>query len=807
MGRIATALNNNWQFALTDSVNRRPQADGWSAVSLPHDWVVNRPMSEDADWGVCMAFRQWKGVGWYRTTVEVGETNAARRYWLDVDGAQECATVWVNGAEVGYQAYGYTPFRLEVTNAVKVGANEILVRLDFTQAPTDRWYSGSGLTRTITWIETAERCVDERNVVIRQGVDPETREAALTVDSGYALDADEVLRIKLLDADGLVVASANVDAETAVSKERNAVAEFVVHDAHLWSADTPYLYTLELSLANKNSQGDPIDSVSQRIGLRDVEFNPDEGMLINGRKTIFKGVCLHQDYACVGAATTKDLWRERLVKLKRMGCNGLRLAHHIHPREMMDLADEMGFYVYEEPFDKWHSGHYLRFFDEGWKSDLDAMFQRDRNRPSVVMWGVGNEIEDQGKKPMLALLRQLVDEAHRMDPTRPVGCAMNPHFQYDDVEYGDREDMETVFNEAPKTGEITDPADRVERIKRIADITDIAVLNYAEQWYDRVREAVPDKPIFGSETYQWFMGHDEQLQNYTQSNPQLVPLREDRRYVIGGAIWSGYDYLGESMGWPSKGWSAAPLRSNGVARFSYDILRSYWTDEPMVSFAVLDYTLPDEMVKEHWGLPPYVKHWDFPQFTKALIPYAVASNCDEVRIWVNGKRYYVPCPSDCPNRLVTGYLPWAPGVVMVEGVSNGEVTCRDVTHTPVGPVAGLVFESDCPDACRDGSVLAGVGVPARRGYEQLFTVRSVDANGNLVFRSNARIEFAVYGSAHIVAVDNGNLVNDEPYAAEDVTSHRGRASVLVRFDGVPGRVDVVARCGDASAAQLECEVR
>ena len=169
--------------------------------------------------------------------------------------------------------------------------------------------------------------------------------------------------------------------------------------------------------------------------------------------------------------------------------------------------------------------------------------------------------------------------------------------------------------------------------------------------------------------------------------------------------------------------------------------------------------------------------------------------------------YYVPRPSECPNRLVTGYLPWAPGDVVVEGVNNGEVVCREVTRTPVGSVAGLIFEPGGLDACRDDAVLASVDVPARRGYERLFTVRTVDADGNPVFRSSARIEFSVYGSARIVAVDNGNLMNDEPYDAERVTSHQGRASVLVRFGGVPGRVDVVARCDDAAAAQLECEVR
>ncbi|KAB8295629.1 sugar-binding domain-containing protein [Bifidobacterium avesanii] len=775
--RTEAILARDWRFALTASPDEHPTDDAWRTVDLPHDWVINRPVSPDAPWGACMAFRQWEGVGWYAKTVTLPVKGHGRRYWLDFDGVQECATVYVNGCRVGYQGYGYTPFRLEVTDAVREGCNEILVRADFTQSPTDRWYSGAGIVRTARWIETPARCLDERDVVVRQHVDPELRRASLSVDPGLPGPA----AIQLRDDGDAVVALARRD-------DGDDPLDITVPDAHLWSAEHPYLYKLTVSLPDSG------DAVSMRLGLRDVAFDADRGMLVNGVKTIFKGVCLHQDIAPVGAAATPELWRARLEYLKRMGCNGLRLAHHMFAREFLDLADAMGFYVYSEPFDKWRSGHYLRFFETDWRHDLDAMFRRDRNRPSVVMWGVGNEVEDQGKWPMVATLRQLVDEAHRMDPTRPIGCAMNPHFQYDDADYGDRNDMDTVFNEAPKTGEITDPAERVEHIKRIADVTDVIVMNYAEQWYGRVREAVPGKPIFGSETYQWFMGHDEQLQNFTQDNPQLVPWRNDRQWVIGGAIWSGYDYLGESMGWPSKGWSAAPLRTNGVERFSFDLLRSYWTDEPMVSFAVLDYSLPDEMVKEHWDMPPYVRHWDFSQFRRALIPYAIASNCEEVRVYVNGKRFYVPSPAQCPNRLITGYLPWAPGEVVVEGLNNGTVACRDVVRTP-GRAAQLVWWTDSPSA-----------LPARRGYCVALTACVADDDGNEVFRAEPEVGFSVSGPASIVAVDNGDLTNDEPYDGHTVTAHQGKASVFLRLNGQAGRVEITAKSNNFNDSRWEISV-
>ena len=184
------------------------------------------------------------------------------------------------------------------------------------------------------------------------------------------------------------------------------------------------------------------------------------------------------------------------------------------------------------------------------------------------------------------------------------------------------------------------------------------------------------------------------MQNFTNANPNLVPFEKD--YCIGGMIWTGYDYLGESAGYPAKGWSGALLRTNNERRPGYYILQSYWSGKPMVHFSVMDYSLADEVVKEHWDSPPYADHWHFPQFRKALIPYIVASNCDEAELYLNGKRFVLPKPSDCPNRLITGFLPWQPGTVRVVGYRAGEAVCEHVTVTP-GPTARLAFSRPDPE--------------------------------------------------------------------------------------------------------------
>ena len=267
------------------------------------------------------------------------------------------------------------------------------------------------------------------------------------------------------------------------------------------------------------------------------------------------------------------------------------------------------------------------------------------------------------------------------------------------------------------------------------------------------------------------------MQNYTQQNPSLVPLKYP--YCIGSMIWTGYDYLGESMGYPSKGWSGAMLRTNGVKRPSYYMLQSYWSKEPMVHFAVVDYSLQDEMVKEHWDTPPFADHWHFPQFYKALIPYMIASNCDEVALYVNDKRYYLPSPKACPNSIITGYLPYQSGIVRVEGYNKGEKVCTHRLETPDVAIK-LQFEQSIYE------------VKAECGYEMLLTVQAVDYENRPCFRESSQIRFYIEGAAEIIGVDNGNLMSHEPYHHQAIHMYHGVASVMIRLSTVEGRVVVGA---------------
>lgn len=758
MPRLECEIMTGWEFALD-----KPEEKNFHPVTLPHDWAISAPFHKAMNQGAAQGYRDRWGKGWYRKKVYLSEKKEGYRYYLDFGAIYENCTVWVNDRNVGGRKYGYSSFRLDITDSVAVGNNRIFIEVDNTVSPVDRWYSGCGIYRTVKWLEVEEAHLDERDVVVH--TDIKEKAASVYIDAGVSMPVKSALKLWKKNQDD------DVSVET---QSENGKISFHIENAKLWSAETPNLYLLTIWLMDGDREA---DKVELRIGIREIIMVENQGMYVNGEKVLLKGVCLHQEVGCRGIAAKKEIWKERLLKLKEMGCNCIRAAHHTHSVEFLDLCDELGFYVYEECFDKWTGGLYGRYFETQWRQDVEAMVKRDRNRACIFIWGVGNEVENQAQDSMLKILKMLKDYVLVMDSTRPVTYAMNPHFKRkSEVDISKIEDIQQFVDEEDDT-EIYDARERVERIKRIAEIVDVISCNYQEQWYSLIHEIIPDKLILGTEIYQYFMGHYDQLQNFTNNNPSLAPYGKD--YCIGGMIWTGYDYLGESMGYPAKGWSGALIRTNLECRPSYYIMQSYWSKQPMVHFSVMDYSLADEGVKEHWDIPMYADHWHFPQFHKAVIPYIISSNCDDVKLYLNDKQYYVPSPLDCPNHVISGFLPYQPGTVKVVGYLGGAEVCSHVTVTPDIAVK-LEFEQET------------VRIPAKEGYEMLLTVRAKDERGTPYFRESSLVRFRVEGPVKILAVDSGNIMSSEPYHEEFIHMYHGCASVLVALTGDQGRAVVWA---------------
>lgn len=767
MTRREAAIMTDWEFTLKEPLDQH-----FAPVHLPHDWAIHAPVIKDMKQGEAQGFRDRWGVGWYRKRLAIPAITEGHVYHLHFDGVYENSTVWVNGVEAGGRKYGYSPFTLDITGLIHEGENLLLVKVDNTSFPADRWYSGAGIYRTVKLVELNRSHLKPEEIQVKTAV--QGNHATVTIATGVS---------------SLVKATVSNGQARFAGESDNGVIGVEIPDVKLWSPETPHLYRVELSLYEG---GEVADTYSLRIGIREIELIPDKGMFINGKPVKIKGLCIHQDAGCLGVAVTPEIWRDRLVKFKEIGCNAIRTAHHMFAPEILDICDELGLLVYEEPFDKWVGGLYRRYFETEWQKDLECMVKRDRNRACIFMWGVGNEVEYQGQESMLAILRMLKEHLLTLDDTRPVSYAMNPHFKYEsNADLSKVKDIQQFVDEVSDT-EIYKLEDRIERIRRIAEIVDVISCNYQEQWYPAIHEAVPGKLILGTETYQYFRGHPDQMQNFSEDVPWMDVEKHD--YVIGGMLWTGIDYLGESMGYPAKGWAGSLFWTNNERKPLSYLYESYWSDKPMVYMAVLDYSLADEGVKEHWDAPRYASHWNFPQFHKTVLPYMIATNCEEATMELNGKLLHIKKPSDFPNRMITGYLPYLPGTVVVKGWIGGQEVCRYTLQT-AGPAVQLAFDAE------------EISVNAADVVHKLFTARAKDAEGVPVFRESAKVTFRVAGPAGIAGVDNGDLSSSEPYNSTWMHLYRGQVSTVLRFTGEAGRVVLSAEAEGMYSAQLIIHVK
>lgn len=753
-------LNDGWFFSF-----KGREDEDFCSVNLPHDWAICSNFDKTMKEGASQGFRNRLSVGWYRRTIFLPEKNEKNSYLLEFGGIYEDSTVWINGIMAGGRKFGYSSFTLDVTKLLKKGENLIEIKADCSGYPLDRWYSGAGIYRTVKFMEVEKIHFDMSEIFVKSRIEGD--KAFVTVEHG----------LKDRNVTGLLYYDEKL---IASGENTEGIWKFEVEHPNLWSAETPDLYELVLSLKDGQRIA---DQIRMRIGLREIHMLPQKGMFVNGKKIRLKGVCLHQDVGCMGVAAKKEIYRQRLLALKEAGCNAIRAAHHIYSTEFLDLCDELGFYVYEECFDKWHGGHYGLFFDSEWKKDVETMIKRDRNHACIFIWGIGNEVENQAQRSMLKTLKMLAEYVKQMDSTRPLTYAMNPHFKYEsDVDILQVKDIQKYVDEVSDT-EIYDNAERVECIAKIAEYVDVISCNYQEQWYNLIHERIPEKLILGTEVYQYFMGNPEQLQNFTERNPSLFSEQLD--YVIGSFIWTGIDYLGESMGYPSKGWSGSLIQTNGKRKPGYYIMQSYWSHEPMVRFMVMDYSMTDEAVKEHWDIPMLAEHWHFPQFHRAVIPYMIASNCEEIQLYLNGKQFMISKPSECKNRLVTGFLPYQPGEVRVIGYKEGKEVCSHTVVTPEIAVklkfAGEAWTFQTPKI-----------LPAEKGYQLQLSVKAYDKQDHPCCRESARVSFRIEGPAEILAVDAGDLMSHEVYQNNRIHMYRGQASVMIGLTGEAGRVCVYA---------------
>jgi len=728
--REVIPFDAGWRFQLgDDAAAKEPAFDdaGWRALDLPHDWSIEgafvAPPEGDKDTGY---FRH--GIGWYRKSFTLPPATAGQKIVVEFDGVYMNSDVWINGQLLGRRPYGFIGFRYDLTQFLKTDGtpNVLAVRVDDSAEPALRWYAGAGIYRHVRLIATgythfrldggvrvttpqvsADAAIVETDVVIDANFFTEEERQAWLKDAWKVkpVRRELVLRSSVLAPDGAEIAStASTLTLTSMRSGQRASQWLTVPQPRLWSDRTPELYRVRCTLS---LDGRALDETTTTFGIRQLTFDPDRGLLVNGQPTKLKGVCLHQDAGSFGNAVPAGVWAWRLARLKEMGCNAIRPSHHPFAPDFYDLCDQLGLYVFDEAFDEWtrdwtHNytentrgkskyGYHL-YFPQWHETDLRAMLRRDRNHPSVVLYSIGNEIPDQFNDDGWKLARELVAICHEEDPTRLATSACDQSHVSSRNGFMDQLDL-GGYN-------------YIDRL-------------YAEKTYAPEHERFPHRLMLGTET-------SNQVHNW-------LGVR-DHDYVIGEFIWTGIDYLGESHAFPRRGATAGFLDLAGGKKAEFFRRAAYWREDPVLQLSVLTGEKPDR----EWRAAPALLKWNWP--AGAPLTVRAVTNCDEVELFLNDHslgRHAVSHDVYASDWTVS----YAPGVLSAVAYRSGQKAAASELRT-----AGAAARVQ----------ITPLAVPVA-GDLALYEITLVDAAGLTIADATPAVTVQVDGAGRLIGLDTGDL--------------------------------------------------
>lgn len=789
--QVAARMNSNfdddWKFIKGDPENAsRPDFNdkAWRTLDLPHDWSNEIEVDEKATAGGSGGYAA-TGTGWYRKHFSVTRNDLSMNNIILFDGVYMNSDVWLNGIHLGKYPFGYNSFYYNINTALRAGENVIAVRVDNSNQPASRWYSGSGIYRHVWMIRTSRIHFAQWGIYVTT---PEiNKEYAVVVaqvefENATNKGQDVVLSTTVVDDKGNSAGQAEVTRRLEPGSMETVDQKINISEPELWQTDDPKMYSLITRLM---VGGMVVDEIKTPFGIRSIEYDINNGFILNGKSVKMNGVCLHHDAGCVGAAVPQGVWRRRLEVLKDMGCNAIRTAHNPVAPEFLDLCDEMGFLVMDEIFDEWKIGKvqygYNQYFDEWADRDVVSFIRRDRNHPSVVMWSAGNEIREQPREGGELVLQRLLEIFHSEDPTRPVtvGC--------DNIAADDN------------------PA-RMEFL----NLLDIVGYNYVDRWHER-RELFysidrydhPGWKMVGTESvsngglrgdynfgrdslvinpnYNTRMIRAEQLWKFVSMNP----------YVIGDFMWTGIDYLGESR-WPSKHASSGVIDICGFPKDGFYFYQSQWTSEPMIHI---------------------FPHWNWEGMEGKVIPVIAYSNCDAVELFVNGKSYgekRLEFPRqgnsgswaryDLPQKFATTAdlhlswdVPYEAGTVKAVGKKNGMIVFTETIETTGKPYA-IRLIVDKNDIRADNQDVAHI------------RVEIVDSRGNIVPTADNLVNYRISGNGRIIGLDNGDPRDHELYRSGKRKVFNGLGLAIIQAGKTPGKIILTASSDGMKDVSAEISV-
>jgi beta-galactosidase len=773
-----------WKFILGDVRNgQEPGIDDslWRVLDLPHDWSIEGKFSKDnpaTPGGGALP----GGIGWYRKEFTVPEAEKNRLAFIDFDGVYRNSEVWINGHYLGKRPYGYISFRYELTPFLFYGKkkNILAVRVDNSQQPNSRWYSGSGIYRNVWLVSTERISADHWGTYITTSSVTE-RSAEISVQtkirnaSGRARSL--ILKIDIVDQTGKTVASMKSECKAPGDSMCEIIQHQTIENPSLWSIENPYLYK---AVTTVECDGKMYDKTETNFGIRSFSFDVRRGFILNGKQVKIKGVCDHHDLGCLGTAVNTRAIERQLEILKAMGCNGIRTSHNPPAPELLDLCDRMGFVVMDEAFDMWKKKKttydYALNWDEWHRRDLSDMVLRDRNHPSIFIWSIGNEVIEQWDKndsSGTVIARELAATVRSLDPTRPITSALN--------------DQDTL-NPVIRSGAL-----------------DLIGYNYAHNSFPQFLKVYPGKKFIASETTSALAtrGHYDLPSDsiriwpikwdipFTTGNADLTCSSYDNCHVPWGStheetwkiikkydflsgmyIWTGFDYLGEPTpyDWPARSSYFGIVDLAGFPKDAYYFYQSEWTTTPVLHL----------FPHWNWNGGDTIDVWAY-------------TNCDEVELLLNGKSAGVQRKTEDQLHL-RWRLPYTPGALKAVGRTAGkEVLVREIRTA--GLPAKVALEVDRKAIAADGWDLAFV------------TIRVLDSVGTVVPLADNLVHFSTSGEGRIVGVDNGLQTSTEPFKANERKAYNGLCLAVIQSTEKAGRIVLTAKSDGLQESSIIIETK
>ena len=776
-------IDHNWKFFLGDgsaTIANPSVATDWRTIDLPHDWSVETEAAQKAGGTVVGPFSTNSigkyqtghtvgGEGWYLKRIsQTTKRQISQTTSLYFEGAYNQTDVWLNGHHLYFNHYGYSSFRVDVTDKLVKGDNTLLVRVR-NEGNNTRWYAGSGIYRHVWLIQTPKVHADEWDTFIKCRVESlEFRDGLadgeISVETGIYNDgataAKGTVSVDIVDAEGKTIASKQTACSIAANGSQASSFRFQVSGLKTWSPDTPYLYKAVIRV----SDGKQTDVLEKRFGVRSLEFSADKGFLLNGKPTLLRGGCIHHDNGLLGAAAYDAAENRKLSLLKAQGYNAVRCSHNLPSEHFLDACDSLGLMVIDECFDQWlrkkNVDDYHNYFAEFSDSDLQVMLRRDRNHPSIIMWSIGNEIPGRIEDAGMAAAARMRQTVRKFDTTRPITAAICGW------------DEGAAWNSAARNWDQQDA--------KAFQSLDVGGYNYLYDKYEHDHGTHPDRVICG-------------LESYPKEASQNWDLVEQKPYIIGDFVWTAMDYLGEA------GIGSASIRQNGGQSMfqswpwyngwcgDIDLIgqkkpQSYYRDvvwhRAPITMAVEEYVPSgSKMAVSAWGWQLEHQQWDYSGAEGTPLTVNVYSRSPQVRLYLNEKLIGTKATS---NTYWAGFsVPYKPGTlkaVEFDGTQEG----ASFTLTTPGAPAALRLTADRQEIRSDGNDLAYI------------TIELVDAEGRVISDSQRKVSLSIEGNGTLLAAGNASPTDMTSFRSTSPALFEGRALTIVKSSDEAGSISLKA---------------